>query len=256
MWLFLATSKRRDLSLKGRALIINGLLTSTLWYQAANIHFPTWAIQDIEDLIYDFMWNGKRPLINHDILALPLAEGDLNIPRLATKIQALRLNTIRRLLSHEQAHWKYLTSHFLRLSHMPTGKHKLALEFNVQHIDPAIPHFHKDLLTAWLHHTKHHTRTNPPATLADILHEPLFKNPLIIVNDNPLYYREWIKADLSAFKISSIQLYPDSYVTWQSTKSSPDTMKTLPVAYNRRNMNCMNCNEHLQITNRTLNQFL
>ena len=192
----IATWKHRDLSLKGRALIINGLLTSTLWYQAANIHFPTWAIQDGEDMIYDFMWNGKRPLINRDILALPLAEGGLNIPRLATKIQALRLNTIRRLLSHEQAHWKYLTSHFLRLSHMATGKHTLALEFNVQHIDPSILHFHKDLLTAWLHHTKYHTRTNPPPTLADILQEPLFKNPLIMVNDNTLYFREWIKAEL------------------------------------------------------------
>ena len=75
----IATWKHRDLSLKGRALVINGLLTSTLWYQAANIHFPTWAIQEIEDLIYNFMWNGKRPLINRDILALPLAGGGLNI---------------------------------------------------------------------------------------------------------------------------------------------------------------------------------
>ena len=75
---------------------------------------------------------------------------------------------------------------------MPTGKHTLTLEFNVQHIDLSILHFHKDLLTPWLHHTKPHTRTNPPATLADILHEPLFKNPL--------YYREWIKAELLLIK--------------------------------------------------------
>ena len=79
---------------------------------------------------------------------------------------------------------------------MATGKHTLALEFNVQHIDPSILHFHKDLLTAWLHHTKYHTRTNPPPTLADILQEPLFKNPLIMVNDNTLYFREWIKPEL------------------------------------------------------------
>ena len=78
---------------------------------------------------------------------------------------------------------------------MPTGKHTLALKVNVQHINPSIPHFQKDLLTAWLHHTKYHTRANPPATLADILHETLFKNPLITVNDNLLYYREWIKAE-------------------------------------------------------------
>jgi len=221
--------------------------SSYRWPHEANIHIPTWAIQEIEDLIYDFMWNGKRPLINHDILALPLAKGGLNIPRLAMKIQALRLNTIRRLLSHEQAHWKFLTSHFLCLSHMPTGKDTLALYFNVQHVDPTIPDFHKDLLTAWLHHTKHHTRTKPPATLADILHEPLFKNPLITVNNNPLYYREWIKAELLIVS-SATQSYPASYLTWQSMKFSLDTMKIPHVAYNRRNMNCMNYNEHFRIT--------
>ena len=137
----IAKWKHRDLSLKGGALVINGLLTSTLWYHVANILIP-----------------------------------------------ALRINTIRRLLSHEQARWKFLTSYFLHPSHMPTGKHTLALDFHVQHVDPTIPQFHKDPLTAWLHHTKHHTRTNPPATLADIVHQPLFKNPLITVNDNPLYY--------------------------------------------------------------------
>ena len=42
-----AAWRHRDLSLKGRALVINGLLTSTLWYLATNIHFPSWAVQEI-----------------------------------------------------------------------------------------------------------------------------------------------------------------------------------------------------------------
>ena len=37
-----ATWNHRDMSLKGKALVINGLLTSTLWYFAANVHFPPW----------------------------------------------------------------------------------------------------------------------------------------------------------------------------------------------------------------------
>ena len=177
-------------------MVINGLLPSILWYHAANIHFPSWALQEIEDIISAFLWDNKRPTINRDILALSLTEGELNIPRIAWKIQALRLNMIRCLLSHEQAHWKFLTSHFLRLSHMATGKHTLALHFNTQHIDPSIPHFHKDLLTAWLQHTNHHKRTNMPTTLPDVLHEPLFRNPLITANNSFLYHRDWIKAGI------------------------------------------------------------
>ena len=64
-----------------------------LWYHAANIHFPPWAIQEIEEIIYAFRWDNKKPTINRDIIALPLTEGGLNIPRIVRKIQALRLNT-------------------------------------------------------------------------------------------------------------------------------------------------------------------
>ena len=84
-----ATWKHRVLSLKGKALVINGLLTSTLWYHAANIHFPPWAIQEIKEIVYAFLWDNKKPTINRHIIALPLTEGGLNIPRIARKIQRL-----------------------------------------------------------------------------------------------------------------------------------------------------------------------
>ena len=60
----IAAWKHRDLSLKGRALVINGLLTSTPWFHAINISIPDWAVTEIETLIYEFLWNYKRPLLN------------------------------------------------------------------------------------------------------------------------------------------------------------------------------------------------
>ena len=41
----------RDLSFKGKALLINGLLTSVLWYRSTAITFPPWAVRDIEHII-------------------------------------------------------------------------------------------------------------------------------------------------------------------------------------------------------------
>lgn len=55
-----ANWNHRNLSLKGKALVINGLLTSTLRYLAANVHSPPpWAIQEIKDIISAFLWNNK-----------------------------------------------------------------------------------------------------------------------------------------------------------------------------------------------------
>ena len=54
-----AAWRHRDLSFKGRALLINTLLTSTLWYNFTSLSMPPWAITQIERLIYDFFWNYK-----------------------------------------------------------------------------------------------------------------------------------------------------------------------------------------------------
>ena len=79
---------------------------------------------------------------------------------------------------------------------MAAGKHTLALDFNIQYIDPKIPQFHQDLLIAWLQHKNHHKCTNMPATLPDVLQEPLFRNPLITANNSVFYHRDWIKAGI------------------------------------------------------------
>ena len=50
----IAAWKHRDLSFNGKALVINGFLTSTLWYTATSIHLPPWAITEIEQEIYHF----------------------------------------------------------------------------------------------------------------------------------------------------------------------------------------------------------
>jgi len=188
--------QHRDLSYKGKSLVINGLLTSTLWYTATSTHMPSWAISEIENLIYNFFWNNKRPLTTRDILALPTAEGGHNIHRLQTKIEALRLNTLRRLLDPEPAHWKSLTAHFLRTSNMSLGRLTLATNFLTRHIDNNIPTYHQELLRAWTKHQQFRTRTDLPTSYMDILQEPLFNSNLILHNDTPIHYKNWIDAGL------------------------------------------------------------
>ena len=182
-----AAWRHRYLSLRGK---INGLLTSTLWYIATNVHFLSWAAKEI------FLWHNKRPLLNRDVLALPIKKGVLNIPCIYDKIQALRLNKIKRLLTHEQADWKFLTSHLLHLTNMPNGKYTLVLDNIIQHIDHHLPAFLRDLLTAWHAHANKHARTNLPITLRDVMKEPLFSNPLIFINNDTFYYPDWIKAGI------------------------------------------------------------
>ena len=47
----------RDLSFNGKAFVINGILTSTLWYNATSLSLPSWAVTRIGQAVYRFFWN-------------------------------------------------------------------------------------------------------------------------------------------------------------------------------------------------------
>lgn len=83
----IAAWRHRGFSYKGKALVINGLLTSTLWYNATFLPVPSWAITEIEESIYNFFWNYKHHLVNKDILALPVQHGGFNVPWIKQKLR-------------------------------------------------------------------------------------------------------------------------------------------------------------------------
>ena len=117
----------------------------------------------------------------------------LNVARLELKIKALRLNTLHRLPTGEEAHWKHFTSHFLRVSGMQLGKLTLAMDFAPRDIDSDLPAFHRELLCAWINHKCYHERTDVPDSLLDIFEEPLFRN-------KPLFFRDWVSCGLVRVK--------------------------------------------------------
>ena len=150
--------------------------------------------------MYRFFWNDKHLLVNRGTLSVPLKEGGFNVARLELKIKALRLNTLRRLLTGEEAHWKHFTSHFLCVSGMHLGKLTLATDFASRDIDSNVPAFRKELLCAWINHKCYHERTDVPDSLSDIFSEPLFRNKLINVNNKPLFFRDWVSCGLVRVK--------------------------------------------------------
>ena len=193
--------KSRDLSLTGKTLIINSLLTSVLWYHAISLPVPPWAIQEIETIIYNFFWSNKAHAVNKHVLSLPKSSGGFNIHNINAKITALRLNTLRRLLEPTTAHWKSFVTHYLRTQNNNLGIHVLVTNFTNHQIDQTIPTYHRQLLQAWNKIRPQTTRTDRPTNINEILDEPLFDNPLITdTTGNTIHYRTWVKAGLERVK--------------------------------------------------------
>ena len=55
--------KFRNLSLKGKSMIINSLALSSLWYTGSVVPLPAWAEKKINQIIFDFLWLGKNEQI-------------------------------------------------------------------------------------------------------------------------------------------------------------------------------------------------
>ena len=59
---------RRKLSLKGKITIINALALSLIVNPASVLYTPINVLEEINKLLFDFLWDGKRPKIASKIM--------------------------------------------------------------------------------------------------------------------------------------------------------------------------------------------
>ncbi len=86
-----------QLSFRGRCLIVNNLAASMLWHRVTVLNPPKELLITIQKAFVDFFWNGHHWLIP-GILYLPVAEGGQGLIHIESKILAMRLQTLQRLL--------------------------------------------------------------------------------------------------------------------------------------------------------------
>ena len=64
----LNSCRARSLSFSGKALIINALALSRVWYVATQVPMPPWVLTKLTSLVFNFFWSGKRDLVARRVL--------------------------------------------------------------------------------------------------------------------------------------------------------------------------------------------
>ena len=62
--------RSRSLSFRGKALVVNALALSRVWYVASLVHVPPWALKELSSLAFSFIWSGKCELVSHSVVHL------------------------------------------------------------------------------------------------------------------------------------------------------------------------------------------
>ena len=106
--------KFRNLSLKGKSMIINTLALSGLWYTGSVVPLPAWAEKKINQIIFDFLWSGKNEQIKREVCCLPYELGGLNVVNVALKCRALLARGVIFITDGQyKAKWVYLARFFI-----------------------------------------------------------------------------------------------------------------------------------------------
>ena len=177
----LATWKCRKLSIKGKVTIINTLAVSPLIYLANVIYVPPQVITEIKEIIVDFLWDGKPPKIAYNVLIQNIKKGGVKLIDFGSKIKALKIGFVKRLLDNSSGRWKSPAAYFYQTSDIKRyfqSNHAMSKEINHK--------FYSDIHNFWSE-----LQTIDKPTHIVIQNQILWNNRYITIENVPYEWVSW-----------------------------------------------------------------
>ena len=142
----LSSWRSRSLSFRGKALVINALALSRIWYVASLIHMPPRILHELCTLVFKFFWSGKRDLVARTVVVQPPPLGGFSVVDVKLKVWALLAQWVRRFVS-SCASWVSFMSFWFDLSLGATPHDVFSAPYSFRLRD--LPPFYQSLVAAW-----------------------------------------------------------------------------------------------------------
>ena len=144
------TQSQRNLSLKGKAIVINTLISSKLWFIANVFPIPKDLIPEINKIIFGYLWKGlAAEPIARETLFLPRDRGGLGIMVPLIQGQALRIKYLIQLGKNDNNNiWTYLGRYWVSSKIHNFTPHWQFLRSNVipKNYDSYVPDCYSDII--------------------------------------------------------------------------------------------------------------
>ena len=176
----------RDLTLLGKILIVNSLVTSLLIYRMSVMPVITKTyIKKIDKLIHNFIWNGKRAKKKSTILAASKVDGGAGLFHLENKDKAAKLQWIVKIQSNEA-----LQSLADEILENPVGNLLWNCQLNKKDANKVFQKntFWHQTAKLWMELSYEH-----PVNEAMVLRQVLWFNTNIKINEKVIMYSNWHK---------------------------------------------------------------
>ena len=101
---------KRKLTFFGKITVIKSLLFPKLVYLAQNIVTPESITKQINSMIFDFFWNGKRDKIKRTTIIENKLDGGLEMPDFGFFSKTMTIKWVTYLINKGNASWKIIPS--------------------------------------------------------------------------------------------------------------------------------------------------
>jgi hypothetical protein len=179
---------QRNLSLRGKVVVINSLLLSQLVYPSTILDIPEKAVTEAEEILSNFLWNGGNPKVRKDVICQEIEKGGIKMPNIRDKIAAWRTIWIKSLskMKYSTGVWKEILCDYLP----PYVNFDILLCGKVERDNEVImrlPTFYKSILLHW----SDWKSCNACENYSDIINEPVWYNKFITIERKSFFWREW-----------------------------------------------------------------
>ncbi len=186
--------KKRNLTLIGKILIVKSLGLSQLVYNAAVLCTPHNVVKRVTDMIYKFIWDGKRDKIKRTTLIGDYSIGGLRAPDVQSLFTSLKARWVYRIYADEAcSNWSLLPRMYLE----QYGTALSILKMNLNRLSclpGSLPPFYKEVMGAWLQCGG--CSTKKPNTFYEVRNQFIWGNKFILFKNKPLFYNHWIQSGI------------------------------------------------------------
>ena len=189
--------KQRNLSIKGKIVITKTLLLPQLQFLFSMIFTPQHILKQIDELLFNYLWDNKPAKIKRNTIIAPIRLGGLGMVDVFSMHTAAKCMWIKRLVSVNESKWKPLMLYMLNIEYFHIDKN-----LDISRIGYCKSAFHKQVLESWIQ-----VHANEPKNLKNALNQFLLYNRFIKIDRNILTVNDLkatdgkIKNDLFDLKI-------------------------------------------------------
>jgi exonuclease III len=138
--------KARDLSLRGKVLIIKTLGLSKFQYIASLIHIPQNVVKEVNRIIYEFIWNGKSDKVKRTIFEQDFKRGGYNMITLEDITISASIMWIKKYLDDVDREWKQTMEQLCKVKNLGIF---LRSTFDIKELPNSMPDYYLQSITNW-----------------------------------------------------------------------------------------------------------